>query len=258
MHLRDILFFDDLRAVLEDSRRVQELREGILAGDVYVFRHFLSLEKILEIRGYLEDVGRGSLPNYQRIEPNCPNFHRMDRWDPRAHVKGCMHYFSFFPWNHDVFGIFDLFRPVYHLKNLISGLPAESFLGWEPDRGCTSRLSFQCYPRGIGGLNRHQDPVDYHQITVPSMLMSQKGVDFEQGGAYIERNESERIVLDDMCDAGDVAFFNANAFHGVERIDPGAELDWLSFRGRWALVFTVNKLADNAAIGDSRDLEPAP
>ena len=254
MFARDIHYIEDISATIADEAKLQEIRDKILGGDVFIARRFISLEKIVAIRRYLEGIGTNSLPNYHLVEKGCPNFHRMDRWDPRAHVRACVHSFSFFPWNHDVFGFFDLFRPVYHLKNLLSGLPAESFLGFEPDRGCTARLSFQYYPSGIGGLNKHQDPFDYHQITVPAMLMSRKGEDFKTGGAYVEREGGERAILDDICDMGDVIYFNAQCNHGVETIDPDIEPDWLSQKGRWIALFAVNKLADNDEIQDSKDL----
>jgi len=254
MHLREIRYLDDLRAAVADEKVVGRMRDDILNGDVYIVRGFLEKERVLKIRDYLGGIGRNSLPNYQRIEKGCPNFHRMDRWDPRAHVRACIHSFSFFPWNQDVFDFFELFRPVYQLKNLVSAVPKDSFLGNEPDRGCTARLSFQYYPRGGGGINKHQDPYDYHQITVPALVMSKKGEDFQQGGAFVEKSDGEHQLLDDLCDVGDVVYFNAKCFHGVEPIDPDATPDWLSLEGRWIALFAVNKLTDNPDIGDSVDL----
>lgn len=255
MFSREIHEFDDHDQVLADPKRIAEIRRGLLEGDVYIARSVIPKDKLLAIREYLIGIGRTSLPNYRAIEPRCPNFHRIDRWDPRAHVGACFHTFSFFPWNQDVFNFFDLFRPVYQLKNLLSDLDADSFLGVEPDRGCTARLSFHYYPQGSGGLNRHQDPFDYHQTTVPIMMMSKKGDDFQSGGAYVENAAGEQIVLDDICDFGDVYYFNTQSVHGVNRIDPQAEEDWLSFEGRWMILFAVNQVAGHTAIADSKDLD---
>lgn len=254
MFARNIHYIDDIPATIADEDRVREIRDNILSGDVYIARSFMSADKVEKIRGYLERVGANSLPNYHPVERGCPNFHRMDRWDPRAHVRACVHSFSFFPWNHDVFGFFEIFKPVYHLKNLLSDRPAEAFLDVEPDMGCTARLSFQYYPSGIGGLNRHQDPFNYHQITVPVMLMTKKGDDFHVGGAYVEHENGKRTILDDICGIGDVIYFNAQCVHGVETIDPDEKPDWLSQKGRWIALFAVNKLADNKEIEDSKDL----
>ena len=64
-----------------------------------------------------------------------------------------------------------------------------------------------------------------------------------------------RIYLDEISEPGDVVYFNAILPHGVERIDPDEKVDWLSFEGRWMLLFATNKLFDNAAIRDAVDLE---
>ena len=251
---REVHTLDDHDAALADAERLAVMRENIRAGDTYVARQVVPKETLVRIRRYLENIGRSSIPNYHPIAEGCPNFHRMNRWDPRSHVASCFHQFVFFPWNDDPFDLFNVFRPVYHMKNQLSGLPKEKFLGREPEDGCTARLAFQFYPSGLGGLNKHSDPVDYHQLTVPTMLLSRKGEDYKEGGAYVERANGERIQLDDICSWGDVVYFNAQIIHGVERIDPETEPDWLSFAGRWMLLFAVNRLSGNARISDSVDL----
>ncbi len=119
----------------------------------------------------------------------------------------------------------------------------------------TARLAFQFYPRGGGSLNKHADPVDVHQLTVPTMFLSAKGTDFKKGGAYVEKGDGQRVCLDDLMRPGDVAYFNACSPHGVELIDPGAPLDWNSFAGRWMLLFAVNKFNNVQTIGNSVDFE---
>ena len=254
MYVREVKYIEDIHATLNSSSDILSIRDDLLVGDMFIVRRFLPKEQLIKMRNYMIDIGRCSLPNYQTITKGVPNFHRIDRWDPRAHVKSCFHSFSFFPWNLDVFDLFRLFKPVYQLKNLLRDLPADSFLGLDPDRGCTARLAFHCYPAGIGGLNRHQDPFDYHQITVPVLILSEKGKDYKIGGNYVETGENEKLYVDDICKFGDIVYFNAKAFHGVDVIDPETPVDWLSFQGRWIILFAVNKLADNDAIGDSVDL----
>jgi hypothetical protein len=48
-----------------------------------------------------------------------------------------------------------------------------------------------------------------------------------------------------------VVYFNAACPHGVEPIDPQAPLRWTTFAGRWMLLFAVNRLAGNTAIGNA-------
>lgn len=247
--------FDDHAEALADPARIAEMIERIKQGDAYLAREVIDREKLLKIREYLMQVGRSSLPNYAKIEQGAPNHHRLNFSDARSYVKGWFHQFTFFPWNQDVFNLFELAKPVYQMKNLLSGLPADKFQGMEPDDGCISRLSFQFYPSGAGYLNKHRDPVDHHQLVVPTMLLGRKGEDWSHGGAYVERADGELLMLDDQADIGDVLYFNAQLPHGVQPIDPEAELNHLDFRGRWMLLFAVNRLFGNTTISDAVDLE---
>jgi hypothetical protein len=253
---RNVHWLDDAAALLRDPERVEEVRADIAAGDVYIVRRQIDPAVLMELRSYLEGVGRGSLPNYAPIDAGAPNFHRMNRNDPRAYVPGCFHQFVFFPWNQDPFDLFTLCAPVYHMKNRLSGLPAEKFLGTAPQDGCTARLAFQVYPRGGGYLARHADPVDHHQLTVPIMQMTRKGVDFESGGLFVQMADGRDLIIDDIAEPGDVVYFNAACPHGVAPIDPGSPLRWTTFAGRWMLLFAVNRLAGNTAIGNAVTLPP--
>lgn len=248
---RELRWIDDAAALLADDRRLQQVRDDVAAGDIYIARGQFDPALLGEIRTYLEGVGRGSLPNYAPIEAGAPNFHRMNRNDSRAYVPGCFHQFVFFPWNQDPFDLFALCAPIFHLKNRLSGLPADRFLGVKPQDGCTARLAFQVYPRGGGFLARHADPVDYHQLTVPIMQITRKGDDFHQGGLFVQMADGRDLIVDDVAEPGDVVYFNAACPHGVAPIDPDTPMRWTAFAGRWMLLFAVNRLAANAAIGNA-------
>jgi hypothetical protein len=254
---RNLRWIDDHSGLLADELRLQQVRDDIAAGDVYIARRQLDAAVLDDIRAYLEGVGRGSLPNYGPIEAGAPNFHRMNRQDPRAYVQGCFHQFMFFPWNQDPFDLFTLCAPIYHMRNRLSGLAAGRFLGLQPEDGCTARLAVQVYPRGGGFLARHADPVGDHQLTVPIMQISRKGIDFGSGGLFVEMADGHDLVIDDIAEPGDVVYFNAACPHGVQPIDPDAPLRWTTFAGRWMLLFAVNRLAGNTAIGNAVTL-PGP
>lgn len=240
--------------LLEDPSRIAIIQEGIKNGEVYIVPSGIPESLLTQIREHLATIGKSSIANYHPIEANCPNFHRINRWDERAYVKGCFHQFSFFPWNQDAFDLFSLFAPVFQLKNLISGIPADRYLNRIPYDNCCSRISFQFYPKGGGALNRHRDPVDKHQLTVPIMQLSRKSKDYFEGGGYVQTPDGNDLIGDDYAQIGDIIFFNARSEHGVHPIDANDQSHWTSFEGRWIALFAVNKLSSSSGIDDAEEI----
>lgn len=249
-------FFEiSAESILAQPTQADDVRDRIKAGGIGVVRQFLDRNFAIEIREYLTRIGQNSLPTYEPIEVGRPNFHRLNLDDERAHVGGCFHQFVFYPWNQDVFNLFQVFDDLFRLKNLISDNPADRFLGRHGQDGVVSRLAFQFYPSGRGFLNRHQDPYGDHQLTVPTVCLSEKSQDFHSGGAFIEDVYGTRHYLDDKTTVGDVVFFDARLVHGVEIVDPLSVQPWLDFVGRWSCLIATNKVAGNVAISNAQDLD---
>ena len=249
---------EEFGSIAEIHRNKSELdRVGAAIQDhkVCIIRRVFEPDYIRALVAYLSQVGRNSLPSRHPTLPGCPNHHRVYQWDELSFVKGCFHQFSFFPWNEDIFELFKRFAPVYRLRNILSGLSPERYVGKAPDDDCIARISFQFYPSALGAMNKHSDPVDVHQKAVPILIMSKRGRDFEQGGLFYEPGDGSRIYADEVGDPGDVALTLAQLPHGVEKIDPQANPDWLSFRGRWSAVVAINKMVTNTKIADAVDLE---
>lgn len=240
--------------LLADRDAISEIRSRVQTGDLYLVRNLAERDRLERFRSYLISIAQHSLPNYVPIEQGAPNSHRMNNDDARAFVQGAFHQFTFFPWNQDLFEVFHWFRDIYRLKNLVSGIDADRFLDREPMDGCIARISVQFYPRGGGHLNCHADPVDHHQLSVPTLQLCRKGEDYQSGGAYVVQPSGDRVSLDDRLEWGDLALFNARTAHGVEPVDPDVERDWPSFEGRWIVLFAVNKLHSNDGIANSVDL----
>lgn len=242
-----------LKEIISSSFEVDRLRSEILNGAIVIQRESFDRKIIDSILDYLAAVGRSSLSNYQPIAIGAPNFHRLNKSDDRSHVKGCFHQFVFYPWNQDMFDLFERTRQLFELKNVLSENTPEKYSGGTGEDGIVTRLAFQFYPSGMGYLNRHQDPVGTHQLTVPTMGLTQKGVDFKVGGAYLEDADGTRHDLDELVGPGDVVYFDARLKHGVDLIDPGLATPWMDFRGRWSLLIATNKLSTNTSVSDAVD-----
>lgn len=229
------------------------LTAHISKGGLIIWKRYISNELCDRMRFYLESVSRGSLPNYHAIENGAPNFHRINDADDRATVIGRFQQFSFFPWNADPLRLFKIFGPLFQLKNILSGNSPDSFMGSDSWASVVPRLSFQYYPAGGGFLNAHSDPKNRFQVTVPTLTLTERGSDFSEGGAWVEL-DGEKVFTDDLGAKGDVVLFNAELPHGVDEIDPGVELDWLSGRGRWMVLLALNAVGNERAAGLAKDL----
>ena len=248
-----IIEINNVSEFLSNSSEIDRLRSQILDGAVVIQRESFDRATVNSLVRYLGDVGRNSLSNYQPIEIGAPNFHRLNKSDQRSHVKGCFHQFVFYPWNQDLFDLFERTRSLFQLKNVLSKNDPNKYLGEVGEDGIVTRLAFQFYPSGMGYLNRHQDPVGSHQLTVPTMSLTQKGVDFQKGGVYLEDADGHRHDLDELVGPGDVVYFDARLKHGVDLIDPEVETPWTDFRGRWSLLIATNKLVANTSVSDAVD-----
>jgi hypothetical protein len=87
------------------------------------------------------------------------------------------------------------------------------------------------------------------------LILSQKGEHFNDGGAFLSREDGSKVIIDDFMEQGDVIYFSAEIPHGVDPIDPKSNISWLNFEGRWMLLLAVNKLSDNSLISNATDLE---
>ena len=241
--------------ILKNLSEIEDIKKEISSGKVVVFKNTVDKKIINEIKEYLISVGKGSLPNYSEIYENCPNSHRINRWDKRSYVKACFHQFQFFPWNADPFDFFSFFRYVFNFKNVMNNELIDKFLDNKPEDGCISRIAFQFYPAGEGGMNAHIDSLDFHQSIIPTLVMSKKGKDFKNGGLFVGTKE-EKLNIDDYVSIGDLILFSPQLVHGVDIIDPdNKDNNFISSKGRWMCLFAVNKLNTNNLISNSSEIK---
>lgn len=234
------------------KENTSKIIDNLQKDKIILIKNLVSKKLCNEIKKYLTNISHNSIPNYVPIKIGSPNNFRINLEDHRALVKGSFYQFSFFTWNQDIFNFYKLFRDIFIFKNRINKLNDEEFFYPKSDKECTIRLSFQFYPKKIGFLNQHQDPVDYHQKYLMIMNLSKKGKDFKKGGLYSVIN-GKKIMIDDFSEVGDLIFFKANLPHGVEQIDPKSESNLLNVKGRWMALFATNKLPNNNEISNSID-----
>jgi hypothetical protein len=70
------------------------------------------------------------------------------------------------------------------------------------------------------------------------VLITEKGKDFERGGAYIDTSDG-RVDLEAECGAGDVLVYDGRSVHGVADIDPHKLPDMRGSSGRFVGLVTL-------------------
>lgn len=252
---KDIIVLDEnIEDVIASDSKIDDLKMLIDDGRVVIIKNVASRQEIDALRTYLIGIRKGTLPEFVPIREGAKNNYRINFEDPRAQITSFFHVWSFYNWNQDIFNLYQRYSSVYKLRNLIAGLPASTFLDTYIEHGCAARLSVQFYPKSRGFFALHEDPYDKHQLVVPIMAMSEKGVDFHVGGNFVKTSATEELDTEAVVKPGDLVLFNALCGHGVNKIDPKEEFDPLSNEGRWMMLFAVNKTADNTEIKNAKAL----
>ncbi|MFM7143991.1 MAG: hypothetical protein ACKO2K_18970 [Alphaproteobacteria bacterium] len=144
----------------------------------------------------------------------------------------------------DVHGLRGAFARVARFRNRLYGLP-EDFAVEGTDDGLFTCARIHQYPRGGGFMVPHRDlfsrlvteesDMGYFQVF---FLLTEKGVDYVEGGAYVE-HDGERILFEDAARAGDVLVYDGRSIHGVADIDPLEPLELDRFGGRAAAFVSL-------------------
>jgi len=148
-------------------------------------------------------------------------------------------------WDEDTWGLRSSFVTLARTRNRIAGLPEDYAVDRIESDGLWTAARVHQYPRGGGFFRRHTDHLtsgiaSSHEVRYVQVLlvMSQKGRDFYEGGAFVEIR-GERVVIDDVTQPGDVVVYDGRTVHGVEDIDPSTHLDLTTINGRLAAFVTL-------------------
>ncbi|HEV8549168.1 MAG TPA: hypothetical protein VGQ57_09070 [Polyangiaceae bacterium] len=154
----------------------------------------------------------------------------------------------------DIYGLRPCFVTLARFRNGLYGLPADYAVHGFDDGFFTCARLHQ-YPRGGGFMVPHRD--HFSQIATvdanlgyyqPFLMLSEKGIDYREGGAYVDVND-ERWSYEHACSAGDIVVYDGRTMHGVADVDPLEPLDLTSFTGRVAAFVSLFKALEPGAEG---------
>lgn len=147
----------------------------------------------------------------------------------------------------DHFGIADFFRTLIQVRDLCAGRPEALYDDkLEPPFFNGSRI--QIYPSGGGFMSAHTDSTAVNTFNAasngvflqPLLLISERGLDYDDGGAFYEKN-GEKIFIENGTKSGDIVVYDESIRHGVGDVDSDLPLDLQSRRGRIVALTTIYK-----------------
>lgn len=155
-------------------------------------------------------------------------------------------------WCEDIYGMQKLFHTLIEVRNHMCKMPPDYGKQVEED-GAYSACRIQHYPRGGGFMGAHvdvqgmeniKDTLNFQYVQA-ILVMSKRGVDFKEGGAFVMRN-GKKFFYEGFADIGDIALYDGSTVHGVDDIDPTSRFSPATLDGRLGAFVTLfnEKLAD--------------
>jgi hypothetical protein len=219
---------------------LSNMQEIISNNGVVVIKQFLSPDKARLVRKAALRFATGIPSQNPVIEVGVTrNYWRFDNNPEKSSIKSIANQYRAFYWNEDPFcGALQLLKRLARFRNVFSGL-RENFALEQPEDGYISVPTLVNYPQGGGYLQTHRDP-ESAQKAVLMIKMSKQGIDYKEGGLYIENgSDNNRVMLDQYLDPGDLYIIRPSCRHGVAPIDPSCAIDLKDDSGRWMMMSSL-------------------
>jgi hypothetical protein len=172
--------------------------------------------------------------DYQEFTENITADHARVDCEPKgANVQLISQNYFSFPWNDfsNNNNIRNTYQKLSKIRNSFDGVDFnENDLGYQ-------YLDIRHYPVNGGYIAYHSDPPSLQKL-VSMVSLSEKGIDFKNGGLFVYYKE-KKLCIDDVVKPGDMYIFNPLHKHGIEPIDADqdGDIQWKNNSGRW-VVFT--------------------
>ena len=211
-------------------------------------REYLSLSEAGALRQAAVDLACRQAARWVPYRINGPDFYHYDANDEKDDSRRLaenrplrprrFRITKFMPWNQNSEAFETSTRAVIALRNALNGNPRE--FGIQPEHGVFTIPQIIHYECGGDFLGAHTD-MDFTgrqglsaRIAILTLLSS-KGIDFQNGGLFIETS-GERLDVDGYAKPGDLAIIDVSCSHGVEPIDPKEQKDVTLEKGRWMML----------------------
>ena len=226
----------------QNAEFVEKIVSSLYSGDAYIIRNAFTKEFLETLKEQTYQWGQTTESSFHKCLEGSPNFNRKidETLDGQYKSKSIWHQHLFYRWNGDPFNLFEPIYEKWRVMKTLWGLAPDAYEKNTPKDGVVDRIHIYRYPHGGGYLATHSDPYKF-QKTIMVVKMSEKGVEYENGGLYFIDKNDNRVNIEDKINVGDLYFTFPTVLHGVEAIDPEKNVNWNDKKGRWILGFyTMN------------------
>ena len=148
----------------------------------------------------------------------------------------------------DRFEIFDWFRILIAVRDLCAGRP-EILFDEKLDEPFFNGTRLQIYPAGGGFMSSHIDSTAVNTFNAatdglflqPLLLLTERGIDFEEGGAFYETDDGKKVFVEIGTQSGDIIIYDESIKHGVGDVDSHLPFNLNVAKGRIVALSTIYK-----------------
>ena len=194
------------------------VKSNIDSNGFHVERALVDAHQVSQMRNFWVDFfTENKVPNKTYVggdffygEPNFLSYSGSPRWKLFRHYD--------FLWNKQTHSLTTKTCINLHkIRNKLQCLPEQSGLLFN-ELNYGVYISTSHYPGNGGMLRAHKDaPASANEIHF-MLPLTFLGKDFNSGGLFVVDEGGNKVIIDELCEPGDVIFFKGMKTHGVEAV----------------------------------------
>tara|TARA_R110002012_G_C11537780_1_gene601148 strand:- start:184 stop:1086 length:903 start_codon:yes stop_codon:yes gene_type:complete len=237
---RTIEFSEFRNIVYNDKDKATQFVKDMLAGDVFVLKNALDKEEAIKIKKELYTWGNTTDEQELQEDSSIPNHHIKETEVSRTKVKDgydeLAHSYLFYRWNKDTLKLYERITDVWDTIKIFNGLDVNEYKTNVPKDNIIDRIQVLHYSLNSGKISCHCDKARWQKTNI-GFNLTQKGEDYDKGGAYFLNSDEKKVDMEQYIEVGDATIFLPSIFHGVDTPTSNKhKIDKSSSRGRWLLL----------------------
>ncbi len=213
---------------------IEKVRSEVYSKGYYVVDNLIRNDDFVSMRSHWYKFFNYQLKNKPALKPVKGNFHlgeknfstytKDDQWE-------IFRTFEFY-WNKSNVSEVELTKNIaidlHKLKNILMKQDVNWGLNYTSVADEGTYLSLSHYPPESGFMAFHKDNVDYGKVFQFMVNLTNKNIDYNEGGLHLKIN-NEKVDVDIKMKPGSVLFFDGANSHGVIPVRSKSDIGRIAF-----------------------------